>query len=84
MFFHAVDGICKDSGASMMAKSLFASLPHRTPENAVIFRPGNDVFLTAEGFNFHKLENIQGHFHDFHKAVSSQNHHKLNIGLHRC
>ncbi|KAM7513672.1 hypothetical protein LguiA_003255 [Lonicera macranthoides] len=72
-------GKCKDSGASMMAKSLFASLPHQTPKKAVIFQPPNDVFLTQEGNNFPKLGNIQGHFHDLHKAFSSQNHYKVNI-----
>ncbi|KAA8520743.1 hypothetical protein F0562_014985 [Nyssa sinensis] len=74
-----VDGMFKDSGASIMAKSLFASLPHGTPKKDITFRQQNDDFSTEECKNFHKHGNIPGHFHDFHKAFSSQNHYHFNI-----
>ncbi|KAK9269633.1 hypothetical protein L1049_001410 [Liquidambar formosana] len=77
-----VDGICKDSGASIMAKSLFASLPHRTPKNLVIVQQQSDGFATEEGNNFHKLGDSHGHFHEFHKTFSSHGHNHINIGLH--
>ncbi|KAJ6743777.1 CHAPERONE-ACTIVITY OF BC1 COMPLEX CABC1 -RELATED [Salix viminalis] len=65
--------ICKDSGVSIMAKSLFASLPHRTPRKAVVGQRWNDDFVTEEGDNFHKLGNFQGKFDEFHKALSPHN-----------
>lgn len=80
--FHAVGGICKDSGASIMAKSLFASLPQRTPKNSVVIQQQNDGSLMEEGNNCHKLGNIQGNFHEFHESFSSQSHSKFTIGLH--
>ncbi|KAL5785855.1 hypothetical protein ACOSQ2_008247 [Xanthoceras sorbifolium] len=70
--------ICKDYGASMMAKSLFASLPHRTPERAVVGQQQNDDVI-RESNNFHKLGNIQGNFHGFHEAFNSSSHSKINI-----
>ncbi|KAK2984268.1 hypothetical protein RJ640_010227 [Escallonia rubra] len=76
--FHAVGGMCKDSGASKMAKSLFASLPHRTPQKAVIFQPQNDLIMT-EDCNFCKPGKFQGHFHDFYKAFSSENRNKVHL-----
>ncbi|XP_059623611.1 uncharacterized protein LOC132266673 isoform X2 [Cornus florida] len=73
------DGMCNDSGASITAKSLFASLLHRIPKKAVIFQQQNDDFSTEERNNFHKLGNILGTVDDFHKAFSCQNHYRLNI-----
>ncbi|TXG62357.1 hypothetical protein EZV62_013720 [Acer yangbiense] len=75
---NTVGGIWKDSGASMMAKSLFASLPHRTPKRAVVGQQQNDDVI-REGNNFHTLGNIQGNFHGFHKAFNSNSLSKINI-----
>ena len=80
--FHAVDGICKDSGASIMAKSLFAQLPHRTLKKAVIFQQQNDDVVIEEGSNFEKHGNIKGHFHDVLKAFSFHGLHHTIIGPH--
>lgn len=80
--FHAADGICKDSGASIMAKSLFAQLPHRTLKKAVIFQQQNDDVVIEESSNFQKHGNIQGQFHEVHKAFSFHGLHHINIGPH--
>lgn len=80
--FHAADGICKDSGASIMAKSLFAQLPHRTLKKAVIFQLQNDDVVIEESSNFQKHGNIQGQFHKVHKAFSFHGLHHINIGPH--
>ena len=79
--FHAVEGICKDSGVSITAKSLFASLPHQIPKKAVFIQPQKDGFVTEEGNNFCKLGNIQGFIHEFYKAFNTHNRHQMNIGL---
>ncbi|GAV77893.1 LOW QUALITY PROTEIN: GTP_EFTU domain-containing protein/ABC1 domain-containing protein/GTP_EFTU_D3 domain-containing protein/GTP_EFTU_D2 domain-containing protein [Cephalotus follicularis] len=50
----AADGICKDYGVSIMAKSLFASLPHQTPKKALPCQQQNDDLATEMGNNFHK------------------------------
>ncbi|PON73020.1 Translation elongation factor [Parasponia andersonii] len=76
-----VEGICKDTEASIMAKSLFASLPHQTAKTAVFFPPQNDGFETDKGNYFHKLGNFQGHIHEFHKIFSTCNHHQSNIAF---
>ncbi|KAK3009534.1 hypothetical protein RJ639_014634 [Escallonia herrerae] len=73
-----VGGMCKDSGASKMAKSLFASLPHRTPQKAAIFQPQNDLIMT-EDCDSCKPGKIQGHFHDFYKAFSSENRYEVHL-----
>ncbi|RVW98940.1 Transposon TX1 uncharacterized 149 kDa protein [Vitis vinifera] len=73
------DGICKDSGASIMAKSLFAQLPHRTLKKAVIFQLQNDDVVIEESSNFQKHGNIQGQFHEVHKAFSFHGLHHINI-----
>lgn len=65
-----------------MAKSLFASLPQQIPKKAVPFQKLNDVFVKEEGNNSHKNMNIQGQFHEFHKAYNTHSHHHLNIGPH--
>ncbi|KAG6772967.1 hypothetical protein POTOM_024397 [Populus tomentosa] len=77
--FHAVGIICKDSGVSIMAKSLFASLPHRTPQKAVVGHRRNDDFVTEEGHNFQKPGNCQGKFDEFHKAFIPHNHSHFDI-----
>ncbi|KAJ0090088.1 hypothetical protein Patl1_12703 [Pistacia atlantica] len=63
----------------MMAKSLFASLPHRTPKKAVVGQQQNDDVVTEECNNFHKIGNIKGNFHEFHEAFSSHSHSKIKI-----
>ncbi|CAL5419448.1 unnamed protein product [Camellia sinensis] len=50
-----VDGMCKDSGASIMARSLFASLPCLTPNKPKTFQQRNDNFLMEECNSFCKL-----------------------------
>ncbi|XP_015885353.1 uncharacterized protein LOC107420808 isoform X1 [Ziziphus jujuba] len=75
----AVEGKCKDSGVSITAKSLFASLPRQIPKIAVFIQPQKDGFITEEGNNFHKLGNIQGHIHEFHKAFNTHKHDQINI-----
>lgn len=57
-----------------MAKSLFASLLHHKPEKAVTFEAKNGALMKGEPGNIH------GDFHDFHRAFSSQNNYKFNIG----
>ena len=64
-----------------MAKSLFASLPHRTPQKAVVGHRRNDDFVTEEGNNFQKPGNFQGKFDEFHKAFIPHNRSHFDIGL---
>ncbi|KAL3618115.1 hypothetical protein CASFOL_038436 [Castilleja foliolosa] len=75
----AVGGICKDYGASVMAKSLFASLPQRMAKKSIIFETQNDVASTDDYLNFHKLGNICGTFQELNSVFSSRNPHKLKI-----
>ncbi|BBG95403.1 Translation elongation factor EF1A/initiation factor IF2gamma family protein [Prunus dulcis] len=74
-----VEGRCKDSGASIMAKSLFASLPCQTPKQAVLFHQQKDDFVIEEGNNFHKLGDFQGPIHEFYNAFNIHNNHHINI-----
>ncbi|XP_033513568.1 uncharacterized protein [Nicotiana tomentosiformis] len=76
---NAVGGICKDSGASVMAKSLFASLLLQKPKKAVNFEAQNYSFKTEDCFNLYKPGNMCGHFHDLHTAFCSQSHCKIDI-----
>ncbi|KAJ7947215.1 Elongation factor 1-alpha [Quillaja saponaria] len=75
----AVEGMCQDSGASKMAKSLFASLPQQMPKKCVIIQKQCVDFMTEDGNSFHKLGNIQGPIHEFHEAFSTQSQHHANI-----
>ncbi|XP_024990348.1 HBS1-like protein isoform X1 [Cynara cardunculus var. scolymus] len=78
-FFNAVGGICTNSGVSVMAKSLFASLPCRSPKGAVNFQPQKDA-SSAEEDKFSYLHgNNRGKFHDLHKAIISEKQYKVNI-----
>ncbi|PPR98934.1 hypothetical protein GOBAR_AA21745 [Gossypium barbadense] len=77
--FLAVHGICKVSGVSIMAKSLFASRPHQMSKKEVDSQQQNDDFVVKESNNFHMLGNNQGQFHEFHKAYSSPTHSRVNI-----
>ncbi|XP_058097737.1 uncharacterized protein LOC131242843 isoform X2 [Magnolia sinica] len=63
-----VDGMCKDSGVSVMAKSLFASSPRGTPKMDIIFQQLSYDFLSKGTNNSHGFGNIRGHFNDFQKA----------------
>lgn len=72
-------GTCKDFEASVMAKSVFASLPQHMAK-ASIFEVRNDVSSTDNLLNFHKLGNMRGTFPEFSSAFSYQNHKKFNIG----
>ncbi|KAL6579712.1 hypothetical protein OROMI_007736 [Orobanche minor] len=71
-------GICKDSGASVMAKSLFASLPQHMAKKSIIIEAQNDVACTYH-LNSHKLGHIRGTFQELNSAFTSQNHRKLDI-----
>ncbi|KAF3628021.1 putative HBS1-like protein-like isoform X2 [Capsicum annuum] len=76
---NAVGGICKGSGASVMAESLFPSLLLQKAKNAINFEALNNSFKTEDCFNFYKPGNICGQFHDLHRAFCSQSHCKINI-----
>ncbi|XP_020551794.1 HBS1-like protein isoform X2 [Sesamum indicum] len=75
----AVGGICKDSGASVMAMSLFASSPQHMAKMPILFEAQKSVSSTDDHLNFHKDGNFRGTFQEFNSAFSSQNHHKVNI-----
>lgn len=81
-FSNAVDDKCMNAGASVMAKSLFASLPCCSPKGAVNFLPQNDASSTKDNKFSHLHGNIQGNFHELHNAIISEKHSKVNIGLH--
>ncbi|XP_023745666.1 uncharacterized protein LOC111893814 isoform X1 [Lactuca sativa] len=73
-----VDGICTNFGASMMAKSLFTSLPYESPRGAVTvnFQPQKDDSSRKEDtFSLH----VHGKFHDLHNAIISEKSYKVNI-----
>ncbi|KAL8057356.1 hypothetical protein ABFS82_04G180300 [Erythranthe guttata] len=78
MDIDGVGGKCKDSGASVMAKSLFASLPRDMAKRTVLFEVQNDVSFSDDNLNLYNLGNIRGTFQEFNSAFSSQNH-KVNI-----
>ncbi|XP_028064468.1 HBS1-like protein isoform X2 [Camellia sinensis] len=71
---NTVDGMRKDSGASIMARSLFASLPRLIPNKPETFQLRNDNFLMEECNSFCKLGNIQGHSNELHRAFSLRKH----------
>ncbi|KAK7275328.1 hypothetical protein RIF29_16441 [Crotalaria pallida] len=73
-----VEGISKTSGVSILARSLFASLPQQVPKEVVLFPKQGDGFQ-SDGSNFCKLRNGQGEFREFHKAFNAQNHPHSNI-----
>ncbi|KAK9946779.1 hypothetical protein M0R45_012225 [Rubus argutus] len=75
----SVEGRCKDSGASIMAKSLFASLPRKIIQKAVLFHPQKDDFVIEEGNKFHRLGDIQGPIHEFQNAFIIHKIHNINI-----
>lgn len=80
--FDAVEDISKTPGASKLARSLFQPLPKQIPKELELFPKQDDGFQTG-GSDFYKLENVQGEFHEIHKAFNTQSHPYLNIGLHK-
>ncbi|XP_051116979.1 uncharacterized protein LOC127241802 isoform X2 [Andrographis paniculata] len=72
----AVGGTCKNSGVSVMAKSLFASLPQHMAKKCVLFEAQNDKSSKDE-LNFPKHGNFHGTFQEFNSAFSSQSNHKV-------
>lgn len=65
-----------------MAKSLFASLPRKIIQKAVLFHPQKDDFVIEGGNKFHRLGDIQGPIHEFQNAFIIHKNHNINIGLH--
>ncbi|KAL8241642.1 hypothetical protein R6Q59_011944 [Mikania micrantha] len=68
---NTVEGICKNSGASVMAKSLFASLAN--------FQPQKNASSTKDDTFSHLHGNIRGQFHDLHNAFIYEKRYKANI-----
>ncbi|KAI3696488.1 hypothetical protein L1987_79506 [Smallanthus sonchifolius] len=66
-----VGGMRMNSGASVMAKSLFASLSN--------FQPYKDAFSTEDDKFSHLRGSVQGQFHDLHNTFISEKHYKANI-----
>ncbi|MED6213405.1 hypothetical protein PIB30_093004, partial [Stylosanthes scabra] len=77
-FVTTVEDKSKTSGASKLARSLFASLPKQNPKEVVLFPKQDDGFQTYAS-NFCKHGNVQGEFHESHKAFNTKSHSHLNI-----
>ncbi|CAI0376460.1 unnamed protein product [Linum tenue] len=58
----------KFSGVSLLAKSLFASLPHQTSQKAGVGQLQKDDFVMKSRNDFHKCGNAQGNFLAFNNA----------------
>lgn len=65
-----------------MAKSLFASLPHRTPKLPVLVQLQKEAMLKEEGNRFLEIGDTPKVLHEFYEASSSRYHWHTNIGLH--
>ncbi|CAI0376463.1 unnamed protein product [Linum tenue] len=63
----------KFSGVSLLAKSLFASLPHQTSQKAGVGQLQKDDFVMKSRNDFHKCGNAQGNFLAFNNACSCLN-----------
>ncbi|XP_050363462.1 uncharacterized protein LOC126782288 isoform X2 [Argentina anserina] len=74
-----VEGRCKDSGVSVMAKCLFALLPRKITQKAVSFHQQKDDFLIEEGNKFYRLGDIQGPIHEFQNAFIIHKNDNINI-----
>ncbi|TQD83791.1 hypothetical protein C1H46_030672 [Malus baccata] len=74
-----VEGRCKDSGVSIMAKSIFASLPRQKPKQAVLFHQQKDDSMIEEGNNFHRLGDFKGPIHEFLNTFNVHNKHRIDI-----
>ncbi|KAI7741999.1 hypothetical protein M8C21_024066 [Ambrosia artemisiifolia] len=66
-----VGGVCMNSGVSVMAKSLFASLAN--------FPTQKDASSTKDDKFSHVHGSIRGQFHDLHSTFISEKHSKANI-----
>lgn len=77
--FHAVDGMSKYSGASVMAKSLFESLQHSSPNKTLTLQQLTDEFVMDECNSSCKPG---GHSNELHRVFSRQKHYRFNIGVH--
>lgn len=65
--FYAVEGRCKESVVSKLAKSLFEPVPSSTPKRALLDLPEHKNLVMEQG----PLSGIS--IHDLHKAFSSKN-----------
>jgi hypothetical protein len=62
--------VCAKSLEHPWWTSLFSvSLPHRTPQMAVVGQKWNDDFVTEEGNNFHKCGSFQGNSDDISSCI---------------
>ncbi|XP_024012446.1 HBS1-like protein isoform X1 [Eutrema salsugineum] len=67
---NTVEGICKESMVSKLAKSLFESVPSNTMKRGVLYLPEHKNLVMEQG----PLSGIsRGNIHDLHKAFSSKN-----------
>ncbi|XP_056162606.1 uncharacterized protein LOC115692681 isoform X2 [Syzygium oleosum] len=71
--------VCKDSGASKMARSLFESLPHQTPKRAALIQQQNDDPLTGQRTILHEFADVHGNFDKLHEAFNTHAHKTVNI-----
>ncbi|KAJ4833571.1 hypothetical protein Tsubulata_026886 [Turnera subulata] len=69
--------VVKDFGVSILAKSLFAPLPHQTARKVEVGPWQNDDFVG--GCSFRSFRNFGGNFHEIDKAFSSLSHPRVNI-----
>ncbi|KAL1209010.1 Elongation factor 1-alpha C [Cardamine amara subsp. amara] len=67
---NTVEGRCKESGVSKLAKSLFGSVPSNTPKRGVLYLPEHKNLVMEQG---HLTGISRGNIHDLHKAFSSKN-----------
>ncbi|KAI5384821.1 uncharacterized protein LOC127101066 isoform X1 [Lathyrus oleraceus] len=73
-----VEDINKTPGASKLARSIFQSVPHQSSKEVELF-PTQGVGFWTDSSNIHKLENVQGEFHEIHKTFNTQSPPSLNI-----
>ncbi|XP_010049810.2 LOW QUALITY PROTEIN: HBS1-like protein [Eucalyptus grandis] len=71
--------VCKDSGASKMARSLFESLPNQTPKRAALIQQQNDDPLTGQRTILHEFADVHGNFDKLHEAFNTRAHKSVNI-----
>ncbi|KAJ9554546.1 hypothetical protein OSB04_018591 [Centaurea solstitialis] len=76
---NTVGGKSTNSGASVMAKSLFASSPCGSSEGAVNYQPQKDASSAEEDTFSYLHGNKRGQFHDLHNAIISEKQYKVNI-----
>ncbi|XP_048133789.1 HBS1-like protein isoform X4 [Rhodamnia argentea] len=71
--------VCKDSGASKMARSLFESLPNQTPKRDALIQQQNDDPLTGQRTILHGSADVHGNFNKLHEAFNTHAHRTVNI-----